>query len=187
MLYVGHFQATVLYVTSGRQGHFTDEVLKAMTDNAAKPVVFPLSNPTAMSETTPMHIYKTTGGKAIVATGSPFRPFQFEGKEIVVGQGNNFFIFPGVGLGAILSNADYISDATFIESAYSLSRMTPEHLVKNGIVYPPVSEIREISANVALATANIIAEEEGTYRFNMEDIRSAMWKPAYPPIVKIAR
>ena len=184
---VRNFKATVLYGTSGRPGHFTDDVLRAMTVNAARPVIFPLSNPTAMAETTPMHIYTVTGGKAIVATGSPFRPFQFEGREVVVGQGNNFFIFPGIGLGAILSNADHISDATFIESAYVLSRMTPEHLVKKGTVFPPVTEIREISAHVALATANIIAKEEGKYRFSMKDIRSAMWKPAYPPLVKINR
>lgn len=184
---IKNFQATVLYGASGRSGHFDDDVLLAMTANAARPVIFPLSNPTVLSETTPQHIYKATGGKAIVATGSPFSSFQYEGKEVVVGQGNNFFIFPGVGLGAILSNADYISDATFIESATALSRMTPEHLVARGTVFPPVTEIREISANVALATANIIAQEEGTYQFTMEDIKAAMWKPVYPPIVKINR
>ena len=184
---VKNFQATVLYGTSGRHGHFTDEVLNAMMNNAPRPVIFPLSNPTAMSETTPMHIYKITNGKAIVATGSPFAAFQHDGNEIVVGQGNNFFISPGVGLGAILSNVDYISDATFIESAFALSRMTPDHLVKRGIVYPPVSEIREISAHVALATANTIAEEEGTYHFSMADIKARMWTPAYPPLVKIDR
>ena len=184
---VRNFQATVLYGTSGRSGHFTDEVLRDMTRNAARPVIFPLSNPTSMAETTPMHIYTVTRGKAIVATGSPFPPFQFEGKEIAVGQGNNFFIFPGVGLGAILSHADYISDAVFIESAYALSRMTPEHLVGNGTVYPPVTQIREIGAHVALATATIVAQEEGRNRITLEGIKSAMWKPAYPLLVKINR
>lgn len=183
---IRNFRATVLYGTSGRAGHFTDEVLLAMMEHTERPVIFPLSNPTANAETTPEHIYRVTRGKAIVATGSPFEPFQFEGREIIVGQGNNFFIFPGVGLGAILSNADYISDATFIESAFALSRMTPDHLVARGTVYPPVTEIREISAQVALATANIIAREEGTYQFTMEDIKARMWKPGYPEMVKVS-
>ncbi len=184
---VRNFQATALYGTSGRKDHFTDEIIQAMTDNASRPLIFPLSNPTFISEAVPQQIYRVTGGKAIVATGSPFDPFQFQGADVTTGQGNNFFIFPGVGLGAILSNADFISDSVFIEAAYTLSNYTPEHLVARGTVYPPITEIREISAKIALATANMIAREEGTYTFNLKDIKAKMWNPVYPPLIKINR
>ena len=184
---VRNFQPTVLYGTSGRPGHFTDEVLRAMTDNTPEPVIFPLSNPTAMSETTPQHIYKSTKGKAIVATGSPFDPFQYEDRNIVIGQGNNFFIFPGVGLGGIISNADYISDTIFIEAAYTLSKCTPDTLISRGTVYPPITDIRNISAKVAQTTANQVAMDEGTYEFELRDVKARMWVPNYPPLIKVKR
>ena len=182
---VKNFQATALIGTSGRADHFTDDIIRSMAENTTEPVIFPLSNPTEKTEAIPQRIYKIARGKAIVATGSPFEPFQFEGREIEVGQGNNFFIFPGVGLGAILSHADYISDDVFIEAAYTLSDFTSQDRISRGTVYPSITHIREISARIALATANKIAEDEGTYRFTLDDIRAKMWYPRYPRIIKV--
>jgi len=184
---VRNFQATVLYGTSGCPGHFTDEVLMAMVDNATQPVIFPLSNPTAMSEATPEQIYKVTRGKAIVATGSPFDPFQYEGSTVEIGQGNNFFIFPGVGLGAIISNADHISDHIFIEAAYTLAEYTPDEMIRKGTVYPSITDIRNISTKIAQATANQVARDEGTYEFSLQDVKELMWVPEYPAFIKANR
>ena len=86
---IKNFKVTVLIGTSGQSGHFTEDIIKAMAENIQRPLIFPLSNPTSKIEAAPQEIYKLTNGKAIVATGSPFRHFSYEGKEIVIGQGNN--------------------------------------------------------------------------------------------------
>jgi malate dehydrogenase (oxaloacetate-decarboxylating) len=170
---------------SGQQGHFTKDILTKMAQNTKNPVIFPLSNPTSNSEATPQNIFKHTKGKAIVATGSPFEPFQYEGKTISIGQGNNFFIFPGVGLGVIISQAEYISDSVFTEVAYTLSNLTPDKLISNGTIYPPFEEIREISANIALTTTQKIAQDQGGKEYSLEAIKSRMWKPGYHSLLKI--
>jgi len=184
---VENFQSTVLIGTSGRNGHFTADVIKAMAKNADQPIIFPLSNPTSNSESTPYEIYKHTKGKAIVATGSPFESFQFDGKIINIGQGNNFFIFPGVGLGAILCKGGYISDSVFTEAAYTLSELTPQNLIDKGTVYPSFNGIRELSANIALSTINQIAQEQDIIKFSLEDIKSAMWEPEYHTLEKMIK
>jgi len=182
---VKNFKPTVLIGTSGCPGHFTKEILNSMAANTEHPIIFPLSNPTIMSEATPQEIFKITKGKAIVATGSPFEPFKFNGKKIIIGQGNNFFIFPGVGLGAIISRAQYISDAVFTEAAYTLSDCTPDDLINKGTIFPLITDIRDISAKIALITANQIAKEQKTSEYKIEDIKSIMWTPSYHPLKKI--
>jgi len=182
---IKNFMPTVLIGTSGQQGHFNEMIIKQMSKNTDQPIIFPLSNPNSNSEATPQEIYKYSKGKAIVATGSPFDSFMYDGNIISIGQGNNFFIFPGVGLGAILSKGDYINDSVFTEAAYTLSKMTSEDLIKKGTVYPSFKEIRDISANIALSTANQIADEQGTKQFTLQEIKSKMWKPVYHNIEKI--
>jgi malic enzyme len=181
---VKNFRPTVLIGTSGCPGHFTEEILKTMADHTDHPIIFPLSNPTSMAETTPREIFKITKGKAIVATGSPFEPIQFNGREILIGQGNNFFIFPGVGFGAIISHAHYISDAVFTEVAYALSDCTSENLISKGTIFPLFSDIRDISAKIALTTTNQISSEQNTSKYTIEDIKSMMWIPQYHPLLK---
>jgi len=183
---VKNFMPTVLIGTSGCHGHFNKEIIRAMHENTKRPIIFPLSNPTYNSEATPQEVYKVTNGKAIVATGSPFEPFQYNGKTIMIGQGNNFFIFPGVGLGAIISCGRYISDEVFTEAAYTLSDLTPDKLISKGTIYPSFKNIREISAHIALTTTRQIAKEQGTTEYNIEDIKSRMWKTGYHTIVKTA-
>jgi malate dehydrogenase (oxaloacetate-decarboxylating) len=181
---VKNFMPTVLIGTSGRHGHFTPEIIHTMHKNTKHPIIFPLSNPTYNSETTPQEVYKLTKGEAIVATGSPFEPFQYNGKTIMIGQGNNFFIFPGVGFGAILSGGNYISDNVFTEVACTLAELTPDNLLSKGMIYPSFKDIREISVHIALTTTHHIAEEQGTIEYTLEAIKKRMWKPGYHPIVK---
>ena len=150
-----------------------------------RPVIFPLSNPTSNAEATPLEIFKATNGKAIVAVGSPFDPFLFDGKNNVIGQGNNLFIFPGVGLGAILSHTDYISDEVFTEAAYKLSDLTQVELISKGTVYPPIKDIREISAHIAHLTLQYLSQDQETCKYSFEDIKSKMWIPKYCPIKKM--
>lgn len=180
-----NFPPTVLIGTSGRAGHFTEAILKTMANNTEHPIVMPLSNPTSNSETKPMEVYKVTKGRAIVATGSPFASFQYNGKNVLIGQGNNFLIFPGVGLGGILSGGRYISDEVFTEAAYTLSDLTPHKLISRGIIYPSFKNIREISSHIALVTTQQIAQEQDTAEYSIEDIKSRMWKPRYHYMIKI--
>ncbi|KYK32348.1 MAG: hypothetical protein AYK22_07450, partial [Thermoplasmatales archaeon SG8-52-3] len=182
---VSNFEPNVLIGTSGQYGHFNEDILKILAKNTKHPIIFPLSNPTSNSEASPQEIYKYTKGRAIVATGSPFETFQYDGKDVTIGQGNNFFIFPGVGLGVIISQTDYISDSVFTEAAYTLSKMTPEKLIFRGIIYPPFKEIRDISANIAQSTTQKIAEEHDGAEYSIEYIKSKMWKPNYHPLTKI--
>jgi len=184
---IKNFGVTALYGTSGCPGHFTPEVLKAMTDNTDRPIIFPLSNPGSKAEATPQQVYKVTQGRGIVATGSPFPPFTYAGKKRTIGQGNNFFIFPGVGLGAIISKAQYISDEVFTQSAYALADCTPDTLISKGTIFPHITNIRKISEQIAWVTANQIAQEQQSPEYSIMDIRSRMWKPRYHPIVKNTR
>jgi len=182
---VENFRPTVLIGTSGRAGHFTADIIRAMAENTEHPVIFPLSNPTSSSEASPLEIYRASGGKAIVATGSPFDPVRYGNKTIPVGQGNNFFIFPGVGLGAILGKGDYISDAVFTEAAYTLADLTPDNLIAAGTVFPSFTEIRNISAHIAHSTMVQMAKEQGTPELSIDEIKSRMWKPRYHPLVRM--
>ena len=182
---INNFKPNVLIGTSGKYGHFNNNVLEAILKNCEKPIIFPLSNPTSNSEASPQNIYKYTKGKAIVATGSPYDSFNYKGRNISIGQGNNFFIFPGVGLGSIISGGDYISDSVFTEAAYTLSKLTPEKLIKNGTLYPPFENIRNISANIALSTIKQISQEQDTPEYSLEQIKSRMWNPNYQKMSRI--
>jgi malate dehydrogenase (oxaloacetate-decarboxylating)/malate dehydrogenase (oxaloacetate-decarboxylating)(NADP+) len=179
---IKNFKATVLIGTSGVSGAFTTNIINEMKKNTERPIIFPLSNPTINSEATPNQILKQTNGSAIVATGSPFKPVKINGKKTIIGQGNNFFIFPGVGFGAILSHGHHISDNVFTEAAIVLSELTKRENLENGCVYPDISNIREISARIALKTTDLISEEQNTKQYSLDDIKSKMWVPRYCPI-----
>ncbi len=140
-------RATVLVGLSGQPGAFDEASIRAMAANTDRPIVFPLSNPTSSIEVEPAHVLEWTSGRAIVATGSPFDPVVIDGKSITIGQGNNAFIFPGLGLGAILAQVSAITDAMVLEASYALSEYTAETHADS--VYPPVAELQAVSARVA--------------------------------------
>ncbi len=142
-------KVTVLIGTSGQPGCFTQQVVEAVAGNTDRPVILPLSNPTAKAEAVPGDIYNWTNGKALVATGSPFDPVAFDGKFIRIGQMNNAFIFPGVGLGIIASGALEVLPTFFSAAAHAVAEFVSEDDIKNGVLCPPLEKLREVSLKVA--------------------------------------
>lgn len=140
-------RATVLLGLSGQPGAFTEDVIKALLPHAERPIVFALSNPTSSCEAQPAELLAWSDGRARVATGSPFAHVRFGDRDVAIGQGNNAFVFPGLGFGAILAGASKITDAMVLEAAYALADITlAEH---PGLLYPPVSQLRSVSLEVA--------------------------------------
>lgn len=135
-------------------GTFDEAVLKAMAEINTRPIIFSLSNPTSQSECTADEAYRWTDGRALFASGSPFDPVTINGKEHVSRQGNNSYIFPGVGLGAIASGAKHVTDEMFYAAARALASEVSDADLAQGSLYPPLSKVREVSANIA----NVVAE-----------------------------
>ena len=177
------FKPTALIGVSGQGGAFTSTLIERMAALNARPVIFALSNPTAMAECSAKTAYESTGGRAIFASGSPFAPVVLNGQTLVPGQGNNVYIFPGVGLGALVSQSRQVTDHMFLSAARTLAHLVSESDLAIGRVYPALSKIRMVS----LAIATAVAEE--AYRSGLaqavrphdlqEDIRSRMFEPVY--------
>ena len=176
---------TILIGTSGQHGAFTEEIVREMAKHVERPVIFPLSNPTSKSEATPADLLKWTDGRALIATGSPFPPVDHDGRLIRIGQCNNAFIFPGVGLGVIASGARRVTDAMFSAAARVLSEFSPALLDPNGALFPPLENVREISYRVALAVG-AEAVRAGLTSTSLASLESAvtnkMWTPRYFPL-----
>ena len=174
---------TALIGVSGIPGTFTREILEAMARHCDRPMVFALSNPTSKAECTAQQAYEWTDGRAIFASGSPFAPVDHQGKTFVPGQGNNAYIFPGVGLGAIASQASRVTDEMFFVSARALAdQVTPSDLAL-GRVYPPLAKIREVSVSIATAVAEVAYERGLARRPRPDDleaaVRAEMFEPDY--------
>jgi malate dehydrogenase (oxaloacetate-decarboxylating) len=180
---VAAVEPTVLVGTSGVAGAFTEKAIRMMAAHADRPVVFPLSNPTAKTEAVPEDIMAWTGGRAFIATGSPFEPVVVEGKTHLIGQANNVFIFPGVGLGAIVAEAREITDEMFLLAARTLAEMVSPERLAAGALYPAVSELRTVSRQIA---AKVVCQSRdcGVGRLYRDEevldaVDSAMWYPDY--------
>src|SRR5436190_12645585 len=148
---VRNVKPTILIGSSAQPGVFTEAIVREMAAHTERPIIFPLSNPTAKSEAVPADLINWTGGCALVATGSPFLPFVYEGREIRIGQCNNSFIFPGVGLGVLAAGARRVTDAMFATAAAVLSEFSPAAEDPHGALYPQLERVREISKSVAMA------------------------------------
>jgi malate dehydrogenase (oxaloacetate-decarboxylating)(NADP+) len=172
---------------SGKQGLFSRPILEAMAKVNERPIVFPLSNPTSRAECTAADAYTWTEGRAIVATGSPFAPVTLEGKKLVPAQGNNVYIFPGVGLGVIACGARHVIDEMFFAAAKALASEVSEDDLAQGSVYPPISRIREVSATVAAAVAEVAYRHDLATKPKPGDIlgyiKSLMYEPKYQSYV----
>lgn len=175
---------TAIIGVSGQPGRFTGPVLSAMAEINERPIVFALSNPTSRSECTAKEAYVWTNGRAVFASGSPFEPVTLEGKTFEPGQGNNAYIFPGVGLGIISCGARYVIDEMFLAAAQSLAAQVSDADLHRGSIYPPLKQIRQVSLNIAVAVAEM-AFEKGLATISRpgdltEFIRKKMYEPVYP-------
>ena len=178
---------TALLGLSTRHGAFTEEVLRAMAEINQRPVIFALSNPTSNSECTAEEAYRHTDGRAVFASGSPFEPVVVNGRRLVPGQGNNAYIFPGLGLGVLASRARRVTDAMFDAAARTLAGTVPEASLALGVLYPPLGEIRAVSAVIARAVAEVAFGEGLAAAPRPPDldaaIRGLMWEPDYPDLL----
>jgi len=184
---INRLQPTAIVGVSGQPNSFTRDVIETMSRINSRPIIFSLSNPTSKSECTAEQAYTWSVGQAVFASGSPFDPVELNGKTIVPGQGNNAYIFPGVGLGALVSKATRVTDEMFLEAAKALAReVLPEDLAM-GRIYPSFTRIREVSAGIAEAVAQVaykdgLTEEEQPVDL-VGSIQRAMYCPDYPTYV----
>ncbi len=179
---------TVLIGLSGISGLFSEEIIKIMAAENPHPMIFPLSNPTSNCEAIPVDIMAWTEGRAIVSTGSPFPDVEYEGKTYPVGQGNNAFIFPGLGFAAVLGECSRISDAMVLEAAYALADFTAEHYLAAGLIYPPIAELQKVSHVITVRVlAKAIADGSTTLDFEGVDleafVQANFWKAQHLPFV----
>jgi malic enzyme len=180
------FRPTLLIGTSGTAGAFTEEAIREMAAQVERPLVLPLSNPTSKAEAKPKDILAWTEGRALVATGSPFDPVTFGGREHRIGQSNNVFVFPGVGLGVMVSEACEVTDGMFAAAADQLAKEVSAEDLAAGSLFPAAGQIREVTAHVAAAVARE-AREAGVAARPLGDadipgaIAAAMWHPEYLP------
>jgi malic enzyme len=174
---------TVLIGTTGQPGDFTPQAIRIMAEHCDRPIIFPLSNPTSQAECTPSEAFQYSGGRALVATGSPFEPLLFEGRKYVIGQCNNVFAFPGVGLGTLISEASHLSERMFLAAARVLAEYTSAHPAGESCLYPSLRELRAVSTRIAFKVAQE-ARDAGLGR-DLDDpaIASAIerfsWTPDY--------
>ncbi|MGI9301217.1 MAG: NAD-dependent malic enzyme [Gammaproteobacteria bacterium] len=186
---IDNARATALIGLSGQASSFNEPLVKTMCQHTTRPVVFPLSNPTSYTEALPEDIFNWSDGHAIVATGSPFPNVTYGGRDHPIGQGNNSFIFPGLGFGAILAKCTRITDKMVLASAYALADYTAATHLEKELVYPPVAELQEVSIRVAARVIECALEEGVAENRKLADLdldaylRSHFWRPRYLPFV----
>ena len=182
---VEKFRPGILIGVAGQAGAFNERVVRAMAASAEQPIIMPLSNPTDYAEARPEEILRWTDGRARVATGSPFADVVLDGRRHVIGQGNNVFIFPGLGLGALLSEARCVSDGMIHAAAEMLTEVVRRESMGEGRLYPRVSQLRDGTRQVAAAVMRAAVEEGVCAPLSEDEIQlrleAARWEPVYPP------
>lgn len=175
---------TAIIGVSGQPKKFTKAVIEQMAELNEQPIIFALSNPTSKSECTAEQAYRWSKGKAIFASGSPFPPFELKGKKFIPGQGNNVYIFPGIGLGLVYSKAKVVTDRMFLEAAKVVSKAVLEEELGMGSIYPSFTRIKEVSIQIAAVVTRVGIEDgvvdERASEDLLEGISSYMYIPEYP-------
>jgi malate dehydrogenase (oxaloacetate-decarboxylating) len=182
---VRRMHPTVLIGTSARPGAFSRDIVNEMALNCDRPVIMPMSNPTELAEATPADLITWTGGRALVATGSPFPPVEYQGTRYVIGQANNALVFPGLGLGAIATRASRITDGMLSAAAHAVAELVDSR-APGAPLLPEVQALRDTSLAVAVAVASA-AHADGVARHPLtgdvvSQVRDRMWQPAYRPV-----
>lgn len=184
---IRQLKPTCIIGVSAQGGAFTEDVVKAMCEVNARPMIFALSNPTSKAECTAKQAYTWSEGKCLFACGSPFAPVAVGNKTFVPRQGNNSYVFPGIGFGCIFVRAKTIPNQIFLTAAKTLANLVSESDLANGSLYPPLSQVRELSAHIAVAVAdycfkNGLAQVERPTDLD-KAVREAMWQPTDPKFV----
>lgn len=184
---IRQLKPTCIIGVSAQGGAFTEDVVKAMCEVNARPMIFALSNPTSKAECTAKQAYTWSEGKCLFACGSPFAPVAVGNKTFVPRQGNNSYVFPGIGFGCIFVRAKTIPNQIFLTAAKTLANLVSESDLANGSLYPPLSQVRELSAHIAVAVAdycfkNGLAQVERPADLD-KAVREAMWQPTDPKFV----
>ena len=175
---------TALIGVSGQGGRFTQDIVEEMSRINKRPIIFSLSNPTSNSECTAEQAYSWSQGRAVFASGSPFPPYDYQGKTFTSGQGNNAYIFPGVGLGVVVSEAKRVTDEMFFEAAKTLAGLVTQEDIDKGCLYPPLSKIREVSAHIAKAVAEVAYSRGLAAAKRPKDLLAAVKAAQYQPVYK---
>ncbi|HEY5048555.1 MAG TPA: NAD-dependent malic enzyme [Rhizomicrobium sp.] len=184
---VANAKPTVLIGVSGQHGAFGEAVIRQMAENTRRPVILPISNPTARSEATPAQLFAWTDGRAIVGTGSPFASVSWNGRSVPIDQINNAYIFPGLGLGVLASGAKRVSDGMFMAAARALGSLSPATTGLSERLLPPVGALRNVSAAVGMAVARQAISERlasnNDESVTAERLQAQIWSPEYQPYV----
>jgi malate dehydrogenase (oxaloacetate-decarboxylating) len=186
---VKHVRPSILIGCSTVTGAFNEEIIRLMAENVERPIIMPLSNPTSLAEAKPEDLFKWTGGKAIIATGSPFPEVHFENRWYRIAQSNNALAYPGIGLGVVATQAKHISDDMLWAATEAVSKYSPVNQDKMAPLLPKLSEAKMVSMHVALAVAEQACKEGVTQiadNANLKEIiRRTIWEPKYYPYKKI--
>jgi malate dehydrogenase (oxaloacetate-decarboxylating) len=186
---VKRVRPTILIGAAAQPQAFNEEIVREMARHVTRPLIFPLSNPTSKCEALPVDLINWTEGRALIATGSPFDDVEYQGRTIRIGQCNNAYIFPGVGLGVIAAQARRVTDAMFIAAARTLSELAPVRRDPSLALVPPLREVREVAKRVAVAVA-VQAQRDGVADQLPDDellrrIDATMWTPEYLPYRRV--
>lgn len=179
---IEHFKPTALIGASGQSGSFSEALLRQMALQVERPIIFPLSNPTDNAEARPVDIVKWTEGRALVAAGSPFAPVEYAGTSRRIGQANNAFIFPGLGLGTLLAEARQVTDGMINVAAQALADCLTDADIEEGALFPSVRRLRDVAHHVAVAVIEQ-AMADGVASKLIDDadatVAANMWEPEY--------
>jgi len=185
---VAKYKPTVLIGSSAQAGAFTENIAKTMMQATERPIILPFSNPTNRAEATPSDLIHWTDGKVLVAAGSPFEPVGYAGKIFKIGQGNNVFIFPGLGLGALLANSSVVTDEMVSAASKAAADSMTDQELADGMLFPEISRLREVTICVAQAVANK-AIDGGYANATSEEVahqlENGLWQPDYPEILAV--
>ena len=178
-------QPTVLIGVTSQPGLFSPAILSAVAKTTPRPIVMALSNPTSKSECFPEDVWRATDGRGLVATGSPFKPMEWNGRTLQASQCNNMYVFPGLGLGSLVCKATRVTDEMIFAASRTISEMVTPEQEARGLLLPEMKDIRDVSRRVAVAVG-IAAREAGLGRLLDDEaiaavVDKAQWKPCYPP------